>query len=389
MKKLLLMMLMMPGLAGALELKPLIHMDLRGGLSGVQGGPSTSLIQGQLFAVPALQLSERASFTPSLYFVGGGQERSLEETALFVRTASMGVRPQLKLRTEDGNAWSLKADLRHAYNVEGVNESVGTGHYDYEDYGVGASYERAQVGTPWGAGVMLNHRGYPNYHNLAAEQTQGKDYYLKDFNGALGEGHVDLAPFGRLSGSLQWRQYPDAYVVNADTGAVQLDQAQHDLLMDASLRGGLGLDEAGHLALGWELSWQGSGSNQNGFDALHLPDQKLKNSTDYSAYALGLSAQWRPGDTWSLQGGYTANFRNFNRPIQDLAGNYQQGLIAEVEHDLSLGFRVPMAWSTALVGGADARFLLSDQQYAAAGLPSYNYYSGTLGVQWDWKGGGD
>lgn len=81
---------------------------------------------------------------------------------------------------------------------------------------------------------------------------------------------------------------------------------------------------------------------------------------------------------------YGANFRNFNRPLQNLNGVYAQGLVAEVEHDLTLGFSAPLGWGCSAVGQADARFLLSNQQYAAAGIPSYNYFQGQLGLQWDW-----
>src|SRR5260221_9408059 len=91
------------------------------------------------------------------------------------------------------------------------------------------------------------------------------------------------------------------------------------------------------------------------------------------------------GARLTLLGGYRANFRNFNRPIQSRFGAYSQGLVAEVEHDLNLGFKVPIGHGISTVGGAEAHYLLSNQEYSAAGLPNYSYYSVNLGLEWDWQ----
>lgn len=369
----------------AVELQPLVHVDLRGGLAGVQGQQQTPLAQGEFFAVPALQFTDRTSLTPSLYFVGGGQERSLEEQALFVRTASVGFRPQVKLHQEGDSLWTLTGDLRHAYNVEAVNESVGLGLYDYEDYSLALGWDSKFQDVPAGVSARLSRRGYPNYHNLASEQYGGKDFYIKDFVGGQGEAHADLGPLGHLGASVELRNYPDAYVTSAVDGLVDLGQNQRDVLENVGLGGGRGLTPA--LALGWNLGWQASQSNQNVFDSSQATPVGLPHADDYSAYIASVSAQWKPGQTWSLLGSYTANFRNFNRPIQEPDASYTQGSVAEVEHDLSLGLRWPLGPGWAAVAGADAQFLLSNQEYAAAGVPSYNYYSGTAGIQWDWKTG--
>ena len=382
--KLLALAILFQGRLLAVELQPLLHVDLRGGMAAVGGQQSSALLQGQLFAVPALQFNEKMVLMPSLYFLGGGQERSLQETALFVRSASMGFKPQFRLRDDSGQAWTLAADLRHAYNIEAVNENYGSGHYDYEDYGASLGWDRKLQEVPLGLNVRYAHRGYPNYHNIASEQSPGRNFYIKDYYGALGEAHADLGPAGRVSLSFEQRSYPDSYVVDDSNGQLK-DEKQQDSLEDLSLRGSRALDEAASLAIGWSAGWEGSQSNQNVFDSSQV--QGLKNGNDYMSSSLGLSVQWRPAQTWSIQGGYSAQFRNFNRPIQLGDGSYQKGFVAEVEHDLDLGFKLPLPAGLAFVAAANAEFLLSNQQYTLAGIPSYNYYNANVGLQWDWKAG--
>ena len=371
----------------AFSVQPLLHMDLRGGYAGVAGQASTALIQGELMAVPAIQLDEKASLTPSFYLLGGGQERALDQGALFVQTASVGFRPQFRYRTDQGSSYLARFEARRAYNVEAVNESPGTGRYDYEDLRLAGGWDSAPGEWPFGASLELGHRGYPNYHNIAAAValTDDKNYYLKDYYGTKGEAHLGLAPLGRLSFALERKGYSDAYVIDAVTGQVDTSKAQSDLVYDVALRGGLPLSEA--WALGWDLDWQANSSNQNSFDTSQAQPQSLPNSNDYMATAAGLSAQWKADNGFAMMGGYTLNFRNLNRPIQDPAGAYTQGKVAEVEHDVDLGLSYPMAYGLRGVAGASARLLLSNQGYAATGIPSYTYYSTNVGLQWDWQGG--
>lgn len=259
----LLAALAMASRLAALEVQPLVHLSLNGGYAGVQNGQATALMLGEFFAVPALQFSESSTLTPSLYLVGGGQQRALEEGTLFARTGVLGFRPQWKISGGDGSAWLLRAEARRAYNVEAVNESYGSGRYDYEDFSLGAGWEGGKSFIPLGLNLDASHRDYPNYHNLSAEQTQYKNYYIKDFYGYRGEVHMDAAPFGRLGGSVQWRQYTDSYVVNPDSGLVDTSTPQHDLLYDLGLHGERPMAMDGRLALGWNLMWQGSASNQS------------------------------------------------------------------------------------------------------------------------------
>jgi hypothetical protein len=371
---------------GAVELQPLLHLDLRGGYAAV-ADQQTPLLQGQLFAVPAVKFSDQASLMPSLYFLGGGQERSLQQGALFVRTATMGFRPQLKLRQDSGAAWTLFGDLRHAYNVEAVNESYGLGHYDYEDYSLGLGWDRPLAGLPMGLTFKAGHRDYPNYHNIAAEQTQGLNYYIKDFYSAQGEAHADLAPWGRLSASLEMRNYPDAFVVGLD-GQVDPQKGEHqqDTLLSLSLRGGQDFGEENRYGASWALSWDNSSSNQNVFDATRT-DGGLAHGNDYSALNFGGGLQWRPSDGWGLQGSYNLGLHYLARPVQSADGAYQADKISELENDFSLSGQAPLPWGLKAVAGLDAQILASNQQYAAAGVPSYSSFSATAGFQWDWKGG--
>jgi hypothetical protein len=380
-----LLCLCLPLPAQALTVLPLVHLDVRGGYAGLEGQSSTPLIQGEVFAVPAMQLTDKTSLSPSVYVVGGGQQRSLEEDALFVETMSMGFRPQLKYVASSGNAYLLRLDARRAYNVEAVNESFGTGRYDYEEFGLGAGWENQPDSLPIGASLELSHRDYPNYHNIAAAValTDNKNYYLKDYLGTKAETHLNLGTLGRLAASCEWKSYGDAYIVSAVDGVVDTTQTQHDLVYELSWQGSGPLSQ--NLMLGWDLDWQGNASNQNTFDTIQAVG--LPNSDDYSALALGGSAQWKLSDSgFTLMGGYTLNLRNFNRPIQDPSGTYTQGMVAEVEHDLNLGFRQPLGHGLSFVGGLEAQFLLSNQEFASAGIPSYSYFSGNLGLQWDWQG---
>ena len=73
-------------------------------------------------------------------------------------------------------------------------------------------------------------------------------------------------------------------------------------------------------------------------------------------------------------------------PIQNADGSYAQGYVAEVEHDLNLGFSAPISGGLSAVGNLSSQTLLSNQVYVAAGVPSYKYYDFTLGLQWDWSG---
>ncbi len=385
MKKLAFLIALASGRAQALSLQPLVHIDLRGGYAALEGQSSTPLFQGEVFAVPAVQFTEAMSLTPSLYVMGGGQQRSLEEAALFVETASVGFRPQVKYKVADGSSYVARMEARHVYNVEAVNETPGTGRYDYEDYRVGGGWDSVPSELPFGASLELNHRSYPNYHNIGAAValTDSKNYYQKDYVGTKGEAHLGLSMIGKLAASVEWKAYSDSYVVSAVNGLVDTSQPQQDLLYDVSLRG-TGKFNPG-FALAWTLGWQASASNQNTFDTQQAVG--LANSTDYSATSAGLNAQWKTAPNGLLvMGGYTAIFRNFNRPIQTPGGVYTAGMVAEVEHDLNLGLSLPLGAGISGVAGGEARYLLSNQQYAAAGIPNYNYYTGTVGLQWDWQG---
>jgi hypothetical protein len=378
-------------MAHAVEFQPLVHIDMRGGYGAVVSEDEGSAQGvGSLFAVPALKLSPSWTLLPTLYANATGQERSIEEDTLFVRTALMGFRPTLKLATAPDSAWIFRLDARKSLNVEAVNESFGTGLYDYEDFSAGVSWQHPLLDLPVELSLDTDHRDYPNYRQLGSELTGDKNSAIKDYNGLRGGLKVALPPWGQLRLSSQWKDYTDAYIVNAVDGTVDTNdpgQLQHDLYSTADLEGGLKWGE--QASVSWGLGWQWNSSNQNSFDPDHTDvagdNANLVKSQDYMVWSLDLSTEWQSQGGFKVSGGYSLLLRDSNRPVQDINGVYQSALIADTENGLNLNLSQSLGKGFSLVGSASDRWVISNQVYQAAGLPNYSFYSVNAGIAWDWQ----
>jgi hypothetical protein len=379
---------LLPALGYSLDFQPVVDLDLRGGYANVVGSTSSGLGLGNLFVVPALSLSDSTLLLPNIYANASGQERSIEEDTVFVRTLLYGFKPVLKYKYSSSTTLLARVDIKHNYDIQALGESFGTGLYDYEEYGGGVGADFATLlPVPFSLGLDYSHRSYPNYRNqnptnpVLAAALGSKDYYFKDFWDLKPSLKADLGPIGRFDLALQVRSYPDSYLYAQDlTIPVNPGTLQRDYLVTADLKGGMALTKEWMLL--WSFSEMDNSSNMGSVDT--TANRFFADSESYSAFTVSPGLQWQ-GELWGASLAYSAVFRNLNRPIQNSDGSYADGMIADIEHGINAEIRRKLAYHISAVLGGSYRLVRSNQEATTAGLPNYAFYNINAGLQWQWQ----
>lgn len=363
----------------AMQWSPALDASALAGLSGITGAPTNTSYEGDLFAAPALELSGGRIFSPALYAVAGGQAFAVEEDVPFVQTYVFGAAPSLRLPTVIGTL-RLRGEAKRSINLEANGETFGQGLYDYEEFGGGAALEGV-VGSPWSLRLDATHRSYPNYHQLGAEESGGKNYYVKDFYGLMAAVSTKAGGAGWAAhggGSVQGRFYTDSYVTRLD-GTLDQDQLQRDWLFE--FNGGLDLALNRTWSLGVDIEEDVDNSNQNGFDQSSKPPQALPHVQDYVASRLGGGLAYH-GRAWSAGAGYHILFRDSQRPIQTPDGTYTQGKQDELGHTVDARLAWPLSAGLRALANGTYNCMTSNQEFDRAGRSNYSFFSVSAGLEW-------
>ncbi len=367
--------------AWSLTFKPVVHADARGGYAATVDSKGSLLGLGNLFVVPALGLSEKINLLPTIYITATGQERSIQEDTLFVRGLVSGFRPTLKFSQSEDSTYSLRLDARRSMNVETVNEPFGKGLYDFDEFVAGADWDGIVLELPVGIGVDASARNYPNYRRLGSELTRGLNARVKDFVGVQTSLKATLKPVGKISVSLWFKNYDDAYVTRVLDGTLDLERRQADLYTTVGLDGETSLNPA--WGLGWGLQWISNSSNQNTFDTIN--NKALPNSQDYQVTRANTDLRWA-NEAWKASIGYSVSLRNLNRPVQTPSGALTSAKISDVENGLNLSLSHKLGGGLSWLNSASARYVSSNQQFESGIKPNYSFYNVTTGLSWDWQG---
>ena len=397
------LVVLLAGLAAstqAVSFEPSLQVDVR---AGHVSQPSPAMDDfawtGQLYAVPALQLSDNGALVPLFAYIRSDSDAVVEEDSFFVEDDIFLARPLYRYTLND--TWDLKVwgDARRAVTLESYQAQWSEGIYDYEEFGggVGATWKHAGASlSTVDLGLELLHRGYPNWHELVAvggvTQTgtvvAGQNYYDKDYVGYK----ATLAFNGPSQGRWTWtanltyedEDYTDALVeTNQGFLAGQSLRRDHYGYLDANLTRiegawleALTLDVAGDL------------SNGNVLDSGH--SQFIPGYYDYLSEQLGLAVTraWDNGKGPSVTVQASLLNRDYSGPgdtgrlVQNPDLTYAKGKEEDVEQRYHIDGRWPLMWKLALVANVDYTVALSNQATLGAYHPAYTLLQALAGLQY-------
>jgi|GEM_PF-2473875 len=386
--------------AQAVSFEPSLQVDVRAG-HVTQRSPQMDDFAwtGQLYAVPALQLSDNGSLVPLFAYLRSDSDAVVTEDSFFVEDDTFLARPLYRYTLND--RWDLKAwgDARRDVTMENYQAKWSEGLYDYEEFGGGAGATWKHAGSSLSTvdlGLEVLHRAYPNWHELVAVSgvTQtgtvvgGRNYYDKDYFGYK----ATLAFNGPSQGRWTWtanltyedEDYTDA-LVETNQGFVLGDSLRRDHYgyLDANLNYidgawlmGLTVDVAGNLS---------NGNVLDGSQAVFIPGYY-----DYLSEQLGgsVTRAWDSGKGPSVTLQASLLNRDYNGPdgtgrlIQNPNLRYAKGKENDVEQRYHFDFRWPLMWKLALVGNVDYTVALSNQTTLGAYHPAYSLLQGMAGLQY-------
>jgi hypothetical protein len=386
--------------AQAVSFEPSLQMDVR---AGHVSQPSPAMDDfawaGQLYAIPALQLSDRSSLVPLFAYMRTDSDAVVEEDSFFVEDDIFLARPLYSYTLND--SWDLKAwgDARRAVTLESYQAQWSEGIYDYEEFGggVGATWKHAGANlSTVDMGLELLHRGYPNWHELVAisgvTQTGtvvgGQNYYDKDYVGYKATLAFNSPSQGRWTWTANLtyedEDYTDA-LVETNQGFQVGDSLRRDHYgyVDANLTR---IQGAWLAALTLDLA--GDLSNGNVLDSGHA--QYIPGYYDYLSEQLGLSVTraWDAGKGPSLTLQASLLNRDYSGPgdggrlIQNPDLSYTKGKEEDVEQRYHIDGRWPLMWKLALVANVDYTVALSNQTTLGAYHPTYTLLQAMAGLQY-------
>ena len=377
----------------AMQFQPTLQVDVRAGHVSQPSPASDNFAwNGQLVALPALQVSQNGTFLPLFAYLRSDSDAVVEEEAFFVEDNTFLARPLYRYALND--RWDLKAwgDARRVVTLESYQVAWSKGVYDYEEFGgaLGATWKPAgPTLASVDFGVELLHRCYDNWHELSALVVAGQNYYNKDYVGYK----ATLGFNGPSKGLWTWatslsyldRDYPDALVgSNQGVNAGDSLRRDHYGYLDARLSRGQG---------GWlldlTLDVAGNLSNQNYLATGTTPTFE-PGYYDYLSEQLGaaLTHVWKEGHGPSLTLQASLLNRDYSGPngigrlIQNPDLTYTMGKENDLEQRYHLDGRWPLRWKLALVANVDYTVATSNQATLGAYRPAYTLLQAMAGLQY-------
>jgi hypothetical protein len=382
MKGLLLALLAVPMAFQAAELVPVGRVEVRGGYLSAPGGANAGFGTGSLLFLPAVKTGMGIAL-PTLFANYTAQERSVEEDAYFVQRGLLAFLPAFQMKLGESFDGKVRASARHAWAKETLDEKLGQGLYDNEQYGAGFELGALLTAGRFSLGVDGYRQGYPNYRELGSRETDGKNVATKDHQavkvslqgkGKEKEGIPYEAGFSLLS-----KDYTDCYVVKKD-GTLDSSTKRQDMMAQGKLGFEVPLQA---WRPGFDMEGALLNSNQAAFDPAYNKYQK--GFYDVISFEAGPSLGWWDNGSPSGSGAklaYKWGTRSYSgRLIRTESGAYALGMQEDMEHRLSVDGRWAFAKHFALLGGASGLWARSNQGYERTLRANYEIYAANLGLE--------
>ncbi len=378
--------------AQAMDFKNFLSLDARGGSAGVAGSGSSSLILGQLLAMPALKLNDADLLSLTGLISSTNADHVIAEDSFFTQRATALLRPSWRHTLNDSLKTQLRATAMRGANLESPSQAWFTNPYDFEEYGLGLGLTRDSqaFGGNWtlGLGADVMHRGYPNYRDLTSSLYGGKNDATKDYNGLkiTVESRHNLSESlgGRIVVSELVKAYTDSYQVNKG-GTVDLadDKKRNESTFTLGFDGEMAAWAGARAELG--LEYQNNSSAQAYFDAGSTPPQFIPDYYGYNSFSFSPSYHQPIGGAksgHSVTLGYDMTLRAFSgRLARSASGAYLNDKQADLENDFSLDGRYALFPHWSMVAGGAYRVVSSNNQYDLGAKNNFSLYTLNLGLE--------
>ncbi len=389
------LLLLSPVCAQAVEFKPFLSVDLRGGLASLTDSQASGTVFGQILAVPAWKLNDKDTLTLTGLLSSSASNPVLDEDSFFTQQVIALLKPSWRHALDDQWKIQWRATALHGANQESPSEKWLSNPYDFEEYstGLGLSRDGEAFGGPWNLGLGLDvlHRGYPNYRDLTATFNGGLNSATKDYDGlklfAESRHKLSDAASGRVALTGLFKGYDDSYIVNADTapGTLDTSRKRSESTLTLDVEGDLAAWAAATTELDLEL--QSNLSDQNYFDisaseaGVPIKDYYGYNSASLNAVYHQPLFGAKSGHSVSL--GYQILLRAFaGRLARESDGTYSSNTETDLENVFSLDSRYALASHWALVGGGDLHFVSSNNHYDLGARNNFTLYTLNLGLEY-------
>lgn len=380
MKKVFLLFILFSLKAQAIELVPMVSVELMGG--GAYSGGEASSFSGNLEAegILGMKLSDSLSLLPRYKgcYEGVSPVKRLETGKRLLQQNQDHI---LSLKLIDEINPNLKGKLLVNYNkslsCETEDESFGNGTYDYDQLGFGAEVEYRNVPFDMTLGFGRYFVRFPNYQSVASNfetetaglENVGKDTQNYNTNEILTEIEAELRPGLFLNSSLLWtnKRFLDQSLPT-ESGIFSTEK-RRDRIGELNL-------SLSHLSprkreIGFSFNLLANNSNQNHYDAEKT--QFLPNFYDYREWTLNPSITFYLSSVdLSLSYGYTRKGYK-DRPKQDKDGNYLEEKLYLKSHTLNLCLSHLLTERLSLKLNAGYKKSSSNMEYEE--IYSYNYSS--------------
>lgn len=389
MKKRLLVLLSAAAFAAparALEWTPVAKLDAFGGQYFFQGENTNFSGNANWLFSPGLQLSAHDAVIP---VVSGQYRRTREVRELvgggFLTQESLDNTVSLQWIHLLSETWNVKpsVSVKSEFITESVDESLGTGLFDYQKFATGLEFERVggEVFKSVRQGLSAYAVRFPRYRALASQsadlgvEVNSGDRVL-DFNAYDYSLAADILPregtLLSVSLLLSVRPYRDHKLVT-EAGTYS-NEGRLDLYGAVAGSARQGLPALGRLesAAGLNASLTRTVSNQHNYDA-----QNTRFNPDYYDYTEAsagpfLALRWNKGPSASLSYDYTQ--RNYDRrPTQTAAGLYGVDAIRMRTHTVNVAGAWPLWKGVSLKLQGAYRRATSNMLYEST--YRYNYWT--------------
>ena len=384
---LLLALLLAGAPAGAVEVVPLLKLDLLGGQFFFQEANTSFSANSNFLFSPALKFSEKDSLVPT---ISNQYRRTREVRELigggFLTQESVDTLVGLKYIRQLDERWALKPNVSYKNEMikESQDEELGKGLFDYHKLSFGLEAERRTERLNLRQSISAYGVRFPRYHALAADQTLGSEVLsgdrVLDFNAydySIG-GEFLWLPTTVLNGTflVSARPFLDQKIVT-ETGEYRRDD-RFDLygvaaiggqqkLPDWSLRG-ISVENVA----GFNLANTLLDSNQHNYDA----SQTRFNVDFYDYWEMSASPYYaaRLGKKLAMTAAYDFSRRQYlARPVQRADSSYADGRIYIHTHTFSFQFLYPI-WKGISVK-TQGSYRLSESNMLFEQTYRYNYRS--------------
>lgn len=375
----------------ALDFKNFLNIDARGGNAGLAGSGSSSLISGQLLAIPALKVGDADTLSLMGLVSSTSADHIIAEDSFFTQRATALLRPSWRHSLNESLKTQFRGTAMRGANLEAPDQPWFSNPYDFEEYGLGLGMTRDSqaFGGNWslGLGADVMHRGYPNYRDLTANLNGGKNSATKDYDGlklSLESRHALSADLGgRLAVSELLKAYSDAYFVNTD-GTLDLNPAKRRNESTLTFSADGDMAAWGGARAEASLEVQLNSSNQAFFDSTvnqYVADYYSYNSFSFSPTYRQPIGGAKSGHSASL--GYQLTLRSFSgRLARSASGQYLSEKQTDVENAFTLDGRYALFSHFSAVGGAALRSVSSNNQYDLGAKNNFTLYTLNLGLEY-------